>query len=55
MSLPPIPKRKGMVGHAAAFRDGQWCDVQYRPDGKPEAPEPAPASRASILQAELDL
>ena len=55
MSLPPIPKRKGMVAHSAAFRDGEWRHVLYRPEGKPEAPEPAPARRASILQTELDL
>lgn len=30
MSLPPIPKRKGMIPHSAQWDGQQWRNVLYR-------------------------
>ena len=58
MSLPPIPKRKGMVAHSAAFVDGEWRHVLYRPEREAQAPvEPPRPARGLVAttQAELPL
>lgn len=33
MSLPPIPKRRGMIAHSAQWdaEEGRWRNVLYRP------------------------
>lgn len=58
MSLPPIPKRKGMVAHSAAFKDGEWRHVLYRPEVKAPAAEDAqcnPRGLVGTSQGELGL
>lgn len=56
MSLPPIPKRKGMVAHSAAFVDGEWRNVLYRPEHEAQAPvEPPRPARGLVATAQGEL